>query len=80
MLGVSAHTSFWRRLRTSSTKSSASREAKSPGFCPGLSTPNSTRTTYFVYEDGQWKHALGEEEIEIFMPRGVLSNALALKG
>jgi hypothetical protein len=28
----------------------------------------STRTTYFVYEDGEWKRAFGEEEIEIFMP------------
>jgi hypothetical protein len=33
----------------------------------------STRTTYFVYEDGEWKHAFGEEEIEIFLQCGVLS-------
>jgi hypothetical protein len=28
---------------------------------------SSTRNTYLVYEDGEWKHAFGEEEIEIFM-------------
>ena len=27
----------------------------------------STRTTYFVCEDGEWKDAFGEEEIEISM-------------
>jgi hypothetical protein len=32
---------------------------------------SSTRTTYFVYEDGQWKHRFGQEEQEeqdLFMP------------
>ena len=29
----------------------------------------STSTTYFVYENGEWKYAFGEkEEIEIFLP------------
>ena len=26
------------------------------------------RTTYFVYEDGSWKHQFGQEEINLFMP------------
>ncbi len=29
---------------------------------------SSTRNTYFVYEDGGWKHAFGEEEYDLFMP------------
>lgn len=29
---------------------------------------SSTRTTYFVYEDGAWKHAFGQEEYDLFMP------------
>ncbi len=29
---------------------------------------SSTRTTYFVYEDGQWKHRFGQEEQDLFMP------------
>jgi hypothetical protein len=33
------------------------------------------RTTNFVYEDGEWRHAFGEEEIEIYLQSGVLSNA-----
>lgn len=28
----------------------------------------STRTTYFAYEDGEWKHRFGQEEIDLFMP------------
>ncbi|CAA9455827.1 MAG: Serine/threonine protein kinase PrkC, regulator of stationary phase [uncultured Rubrobacteraceae bacterium] len=28
----------------------------------------STRTTYFVYEDGAWKHRFGQEEMDLFMP------------
>jgi hypothetical protein len=35
----------------------------------------STRTPYFVYEEGEWKHAFGEKEIEIFMQWGTLSTA-----
>ena len=29
---------------------------------------SSTRTTYFVYEGGDWKHRFGQEETAIFMP------------
>jgi hypothetical protein len=29
---------------------------------------SSTRTTYFVYEDGAWKHRFGQEEYDLFMP------------
>ncbi len=29
---------------------------------------SSTRTTYFVYEDGVWKHRFGQEENDLFMP------------
>ena len=29
---------------------------------------SSTRGTYFVYEDGEWKHAFGREEYDVFMP------------
>ncbi len=29
---------------------------------------SSTRTTYFDYEDGEWKHAFGPEETDLFMP------------
>jgi hypothetical protein len=28
----------------------------------------STRKTYFVSEDGEWKHAFGQEEYDLFMP------------
>ena len=28
----------------------------------------STRTTYFIYEDEDWKHRFGEEENGLFMP------------
>jgi hypothetical protein len=29
---------------------------------------SSTRVTYFVFEDGEWKHAFGQEERDLFMP------------
>lgn len=29
---------------------------------------SSTRTTYFVHEDGEWKHRFGQEENDLFMP------------
>ena len=29
---------------------------------------SSTRATYFVYEDGEWKRAFGQEEKDLFMP------------
>jgi hypothetical protein len=29
---------------------------------------SSTRTTYFVYEYGSWKHRFGQEEYDLFMP------------
>ena len=28
----------------------------------------STRVTYFVQEDGGWKHRFGQEEYDLFMP------------
>jgi hypothetical protein len=28
----------------------------------------SSRTPYFVYEDGEWKPTFGEEENDLFMP------------
>ena len=28
---------------------------------------SSVRTTYFVYEDGMWKHRFGQEEYDLFM-------------
>ena len=28
----------------------------------------STRTTYFVLEDGEWRHAFGQEGYDLFMP------------
>jgi len=30
--------------------------------------PPFSRGTYFVYEDGSWKHRLSDEEINLFMP------------
>lgn len=29
---------------------------------------SSTRDTYFVHEEGEWKHAFGQEERDLFMP------------
>jgi hypothetical protein len=29
---------------------------------------SSTRTTYFIYEDGEWKHRFSQEELGLFMP------------
>jgi len=29
---------------------------------------SSTRNTYFVYEDGSWKHRFAQEEIDLFEP------------
>ena len=29
---------------------------------------SSTRITYFVLEYGEWKHAFGQEERDLFMP------------
>ena len=29
---------------------------------------SSTRTTYFIYEDGEWKHRFSQEETDLFMP------------
>jgi hypothetical protein len=28
----------------------------------------SSRDTYFVHEEGEWKHAFGKEERDLFMP------------
>ena len=27
-----------------------------------------TRNTYFVYEDGEWRHRFSQEEYDLFMP------------
>jgi hypothetical protein len=35
------------------------------------------RGTYFVYEDGAWKHRFGDEEIEIFMPEASFEEFVA---
>ncbi len=29
---------------------------------------SSIRNTYFVYEDGEWKHRFSQEEYDLFMP------------
>ena len=31
-------------------------------------TPRRGRNTYFVFEDGEWKHRFGQEEKDLFMP------------
>ena len=54
---------------------SAERMGTSSGLVVGVSLrltygdgSSSTRDTYFVYEDGEWKHAFGREEYDLFMP------------
>ena len=54
---------------------SVERLGTSSGFVVGVSLrltyedgSSSTRNTYFVYEDGEWKHAFGREEYDLFMP------------
>jgi class 3 adenylate cyclase/tRNA A-37 threonylcarbamoyl transferase component Bud32 len=38
------------------------------------------RDTYFVYEEGSWKHRFGEEEIDIFMPEASYEEFVAAQG
>jgi hypothetical protein len=54
---------------------SAERLGTSSGLVVGVSLrltyedgTSSTRDTYFVYEGGEWKHAFGQEERDLFMP------------
>jgi hypothetical protein len=37
----------------------------------------STRNTYFVYEDGEWKHRFSQEEYDLFMPAASYEEFLA---
>ncbi|MDP9479664.1 MAG: hypothetical protein M3R38_29040, partial [Actinomycetota bacterium] len=41
---------------------------------------SSIRTTYFVYEDGAWKHRFGEEEYDLFMPGVPFDEFVAARG
>ncbi len=41
---------------------------------------SSTRTTYFVYEDGEWKHRFGQEEYDLFMPDASYEEFVAAQG
>ncbi len=34
----------------------------------GQDGSSSVRTTFFVYEDGEWKHRFSQEEYDLFMP------------
>ncbi len=34
----------------------------------GKDGSTSVRNTYFVYENGSWKHRFGQEEKDLFMP------------
>lgn len=54
---------------------SVERPGTSSGLVVGVSLrltyedgSSSTRSTYFVYEDGEWKHAFSQEEYDLFMP------------
>jgi hypothetical protein len=40
----------------------------------------STRLTYFVYENGSWKHRFGEEENDLFMPDASYEEFVAAQG
>lgn len=41
---------------------------------------SSTRETYFVYEDGEWKHRFGEEENDLFMPDATFGEFVEAQG
>ncbi len=41
---------------------------------------SSTRLTYFVYEDGSWKHRFGEEENNLYMPSASYDEFVAAQG
>jgi hypothetical protein len=40
----------------------------------------STRLTYFVYENGSWKHRFGEEENDLYMPDASYEEFMAAQG
>ena len=40
----------------------------------------SIRNTYFVYEDGAWKHRFAQEEIDLFMPGVSFGEFVAARG
>jgi hypothetical protein len=37
----------------------------------------SIRNTYFIYEDGEWKHRFSQEEYDLFMPDASYEEFLA---
>jgi hypothetical protein len=39
---------------------------------------SSARTTYFVYQNGEWKHRFGQEEQDLFMPDATTRNSSRL--
>jgi hypothetical protein len=41
---------------------------------------SSTRLTYFVYENGSWKHRFGEEENDLYMPDASYEEFVAALG
>ena len=41
---------------------------------------SSVRTTYFVYEDGMWKHRFGQQEYDLFMPGVPFDEFVAAQG
>ena len=41
---------------------------------------SSTRTTYFVLEDGEWKHRFGQEENDLFMPDATFEEFVEAQG
>ena len=41
---------------------------------------SSVRTTYFVNEDGEWKHRFGQEETDLFMPGTPYEKFVAAQG
>lgn len=38
------------------------------------------RTTYFVFEDGEWKHRFSEEETDLFMPGATYEEFVEAQG
>ncbi len=40
---------------------------------------SSMRTTYFVLEVGEWKHAFGREEYDLFMPEASYAKFVAVQ-
>jgi hypothetical protein len=60
---------YWRRLlgRSSNCRYSTYYPAVAVGltYAEGLT---SICNTYFVYEDGSWRHRFSQEEYDLFMP------------